>query len=128
MTTVTKAYKVLQVGRFGLVSAIPTAMRQYYAPPGMWTEPAMKGTRLFCFETLTAAEAFRSSAAQMLIYSCEAENVLNYTCLSDDYHRLDYLYVFWNLPHRLPGFFKSTMPAPLHTYGCTRLKLIERIK
>lgn len=116
-------YKVLKVGKFGLVSCVETALSQYYQP-GYWIEPYVKGTGLFCFPDKTDAGKWGERNWGHVIYEAEATDVKPVKQVSGRLRSRAHLECAWGLNRDV---YPEFMDAPMGATTCSGMRLIKPV-
>ncbi len=102
-------YKVITHAKSGRRSVVTGPTFAVYYTPDEWTEPVIKGSKLYIYEDLKDAMTFSEHDIYTEVWECEAEDVLPFkACVFSD------LKVFWKAYNEgtpLPGEYVKQLPS-----------------
>jgi len=94
---------------------------------GKWSEPKLKGSRLYFFKSIELARKFSFNLviSGIKIFECETQNPSRVSMLGD----LSCLNSFWNakLLHKKMNRAYKMFDVPVGTYSASRIKLLRKV-
>lgn len=102
-------YKVITHAKSGRRSVVASPTFTVYYTPDEWTEPTIKGSKLYVYEDLKDAIAFAEHNSYTEVWECEAEDIVPFkACVFSDMRN------FWrayNEDKPLPGLYEKQFPS-----------------